>query len=397
MISLLILIIILLLIGGGIWGWPLLAAALGLSAVNDKPGALKHIKQLMNTYDISPAEVETAYRMHTSAEDSPGRRNRGEIARRLFTYLGAIFILAGVSTYIGTFWDTMGSLMRVLVTLGTGYALLAVLVAALHEDRYPRLALPLTLASVFMMTGGWYVFLDEYFPQSTDWRAATLFVCGVMAVHQGALFAKYRQTALAFTTLFFVYGFMHVGLDMLGVDIAYIAVALGASVLLVGTALEKTPHHILAEPALLIGICWLNSGLFDRVEVATSSQWGALIVGVSIMLAAYGLYKSDRYPRLTALGYFVGSVMVYTGLFDLVEGTPVELIYLPVTAAALYGCMVLESRALLLTTVIAMLGFIGYFSAEYFADSLGWPITLVLMGMAFLAVGALALRVKRRI
>ena len=61
MISLLALIVILLLIGGGIWGWPLVAGALGISSVTDKPGALKYITQLMNTYDITLAEVETAF------------------------------------------------------------------------------------------------------------------------------------------------------------------------------------------------------------------------------------------------------------------------------------------------------------------------------------------------
>jgi hypothetical protein len=397
MIALLILILFLILIGGGIWGWPLVAAALGLSTVTDKPGALKHIRQLMNTYDISPAEVDAIFHAPASAEDSPLKRSKGDIAKTLFTYLGAIFILSGIGTYIGSFWDTMGSVMRVFVTLGTGYVLLIVQVAALHEQRYPRLVLPLTLASVFMMTGGWYVLLEEMYPDSSNWRAATLFVFGVMAVHQGALFGKYRRTALAFTSLFFIYGFMHVGLDLLGLEIVYIAIILGASLFLVGTALEKTPHRVLAEFALLIGVCWLNSGLFDRIEMATSSNWASLLIGVSLMLTAYGLHKSERYPRLIALGYFVGSMMAYAGLFDLVQNTPVELIYLAITASMLYACVVLESRALLLTTVIAMLGFIGYFSSEYFADSLGWPITLVLMGVAFLGVGTIALKVKRRI
>jgi hypothetical protein len=397
MIALLILILFLILIGGGIWGWPLVAAALGLSTVTDKPGALKHIRQLMNTYDISPAEVDAVFHAPASAEDSPLKRSKGDIAKTLFTYLGAIFILSGIGTYIGSFWDTMGSVMRVFVTLGTGYVLLIVQVAALHEQRYPRLVLPLTLASVFMMTGGWYVLLEEMYPDSSNWRAATLFVFGVMAVHQGALFGKYRRTALAFTSLFFIYGFMHVGLDLLGLEIVYIAIILGASLFLVGTALEKTPHRVLAEFALLIGVCWLNSGLFDRIEMATSGNWASLLIGVSLMLTAYGLHKSERYPRLIALGYFVGSMMAYAGLFDLVQNTPVELIYLAVTASMLYACVVLESRALLLTTVIAMLGFIGYFSSEYFADSLGWPITLVLMGVAFLGVGGIALKVNRRI
>lgn len=397
MISLLALIIFLLLIGGGVWGWPLVAAAFGLSSVTDKPGALQHIKQLMNTYDISPAEVEAAFNAPASADASLSKRSKGDVAKTLFMYLGAIFILAGVGTYIGTFWGTMGSVMRVLVTLGIGYVLLIVLVAALHEQRYPKLVLPLTLASVFMMTAGWFVFLDELYPGNLNWRTETLFVCGIIALHQGALFGKYRRTVLAFTALFFAYSFMHVGLDLLGFEIAYIAIVLGASVFLVGTALEKTTHRVLAEPALLIGVCWLNSGLFDRIAMITSGNWASLIIGVSVMLTAYGLHKSERYPRLIALGYFVGSIMAYTGLFDLVQNTSVELIYLAVTASVLYACVVLESRALLLTTIIAMLSFIGYYSAEYFADSLGWPITLVLMGVAFLGVGTIALKVKRRI
>jgi hypothetical protein len=397
MISLLLLVIFLLLIGGGIWGWPLVAAALGLSSVIDKPGALRHIKQLMNTYDILPAEVEAVFLAPASADASPSKRSKGDIAKTLFTYLGAIFILAGVSTYIGSFWDTMGSALRVLVTLGIGYVLLIVLVAALHEQRYTKLVLPLTLASAFMMTGGWYVFLDELYPDSNNYRAATLFVCGVMAIHQGALFGKYRPTVLAFTSLFFVYAFMHVGLDLLGLEVAYIAIILGASVFLVGTALQKTSHGVLAEPALLIGVCWLNSGLFDRIAMFTSVNWASLIIGVNLMLTAYGLHKSERYPRLISLGYFFGSIMAYAALFDHVQNTSIELIFLAVTVSGLYACVVLESRALLLTTVIAMLAFIGYYSAEHFADSLGWPITLVLMGVAFLSVGAIALKVKRSI
>lgn len=397
MISILAVIVILLLIGGGIWGWPLVAAALGISSITDKPGALRHITQLMNTYDISLSEIETVTRELTSSDFTVTRRSKRDIAKTLFAYLGAIFILAGISTYIAMFWNSMGGVMRVLVTLGVGYVLLIVLVSALHENKYPRLILPLTLATVFMMTGGWFVLLHEVFPQSNNWRAAVLFVCGVMAVHQGVLFAKYRRTVLAFSTLFFVYGFLDVGLDLLGVQVGYIAIVLGASLFLVSSALEKTDHRILAEPALLIAICWLNGGLFNRIAEYTSYNWAGLITGLCVSFAAYGMQKAGRYPRLTALGYFVGSIMAYLSLFDLVRDTPVELLYFAVTASVLYACVVLQSRALLLTTVIAMLSFIGYFSGKHFANSLGWPITLVLMGVAFLGVGAIAIKVKQRI
>jgi hypothetical protein len=397
MIWLLVLIVIFVLVGGGMWGWPLVAGILGTASVTDKAGALESIAQLMRSYDITPAEVEAAFHAPAASRPEPARRSRGDIAKTLFIYLGAIFILAGISTYIGTFWESMGSVMRVLMTLGVGYILLIVLVSALHEKKYPRLILPLALASVFMMTGGWFVLIHEVFPHGDNWRAAALSVFGVMALHQGALFSKYRRTVLAFTALFFVYAFMQVGLDLLGVPMAYIAIVLGASLFLVATALEDTSHRLLAEPALLIGTCWLNSGLFDRIAMATSANWASLIIGVCVMSAAYGLHKAGRYPRLTGLGYFIGAVMAYSGLFDLVHNTPVELLYLAVTASMLYACVVLQSRALLFTTVIAMLGFIGFYTAKHFANSLGWPVTLVLMGVAFLGVGTIAIKVKRRI
>jgi hypothetical protein len=397
MIWLLVLIVLCVLIGGSWWGWAAVAGVLSTRRITDKPGALESIAGLMRSYDITLAEVETAFNAPAPARDVPARRSSGDIAKTLFAYLGAIFIAAGISTYIGTFWNSMGSAMRVGVTLGVGYLLLIVLISVLHEKKYPRLVLPIALASVFMQTGGWFVLLHELFPRSDNWRTATLFVFGVMAAQQVALLSKYRLTVLAFTSLFFLYGFMQVGLDLLGVQIAFVAIVLGASLFLVATALERTAHRILAEPALLIGACWLNAGLFDRVATYTSASWAGLLIGVNVLSTAYGLQKSGRYSRLTGLGYFAGSIMAYAGLFDLVQHTRVELLYLAVTASMLYACVVLQSRALLLTTVLAMLGFIGYYTAQHFADSLGWPVALVLMGVAFLGVGAMAMRVRRNL
>jgi hypothetical protein len=397
MIWLLLLFVVVVLVGGGWLGWPLLAGILGASSVTDKTSALENISQLMRNYDITSAEVDAVFHAPAVSRPESARRSRGDIAKTLFTYLGAIFILAGIGTYTGTFWESMGSAMRVFMTLGVGYILLIVLISALHENKFPRLILPLVLASVFMMTGGWFVLIHEVYPHGDNWRAAVLAVFGVMALHQGALLAKYRLMVLTFTSIFFVYGFMQVGLDMLEVPFAYIAILLGASLFLVATALENMPHRVLAEPALLIATIWLNSGLFDRIAIATSADWAGVITGMCVMSAAYGLQKAGRYSRLSGLGYFIGSVMAYSGMFDLLHNTSFELVYLAVTASMLYACVVLQSRALLFTTVFAMLGFIGFYTANHFANSLGWPVTLVLMGVAFLGVGTIAIRVRRKI
>lgn len=396
MTALIVLVVLLIVIGGGWWGWPLAAALFGVKSVNDKAGALAKIAELMRTYDINPAEVAEVFRDPGLIQSAPARRSSGEIAKTLFTYLGAIFILAGISTYIGMFWNRMGSVMRIVVTLGVGYALLIVLISALQEKKFPKLILPLCLATAIMLTGGWFVFIHEMFPRGDNWRFAVLSVFGVMALHQAVLFRKFALTVLAFTALFFTYGFLQVGLDLLDVPAGFSAIVLGASLFLVATELEKSPHRSLAEFAFLIGLCWLNVGVFDRIAIAATANWAALLTGVCVMSAAYGLHKDGRQIRLSGLGYLVGSAMAYTGLFDLVQKTPVELLYFAVTTSMLYACVLLQSRALLLTTVIAMLSYIGYFTAQHFVDSLGWPISLVLMGVAFMGVSALAMRVKRR-
>ena len=87
MIGLLVLIVILLIIGGGLWAWPLLAGVLGLSSVTDKPGALQHIRQLMTTYDITPAEVDDAFRAPAAIGPKLVQRSKGDIAKTLFIYL----------------------------------------------------------------------------------------------------------------------------------------------------------------------------------------------------------------------------------------------------------------------------------------------------------------------
>jgi hypothetical protein len=170
MIWLLALILIFLLMGGLWWGWPLAAGILGVSGVSDKPGALAHITQLMRSYNITPAEVEANFNAPHDSRHAQAARSKGDIAKTLFIYLGAIFILAGISTYISLFWASMGSAMRIFVTLGVGYILLIVLVSALYENKYPRLIQPLTLVSAFMLAGGWFVFIHEVFPHGDNIR-----------------------------------------------------------------------------------------------------------------------------------------------------------------------------------------------------------------------------------
>ena len=55
-----------------------------------------------------------------------------------------------------------------------------------------------------------------------------------------------------------------------------------------------------------------------------------------------------------------------------------------------------RSRTLLFTSTIALLSFIGYFTARHFIDSIGWPIALILLGFLMIGLSAAAFRISRK-
>ncbi|MEM7182539.1 MAG: hypothetical protein AAF518_16620 [Spirochaetota bacterium] len=364
--------------------------------MKNKDSALKRIVTLMRTFDIAIDDIEAALKSD-SADEFAHSQDKGGVAKTLFSYLGGIFIFAGISTYVTLFWHDMNLFMRVFVTLGIGYILLFVLVSTLYEKKYPKLITPLTLLSAVFMTGGWFVFFEEIAPIADEEEYVILIILGIQALHQAAIFTKYRETVLVLTSIIFWYGFLNVALVLAEMPLVYIAITLGASLFLVGNALEKTTHRALSAATLLVACCWLNVGLFDLIVLRISHEWAAVIVGVSLMLTAFGLQQSRRYPRLISMGFLGGSVLLYSALFALIENSPYEILFIGLTVSMLYACIVFRSKALLFSTVAAMLSFIAYYSAEHFADSLGWPLTLILLGIIFLGVGALALNVKKQI
>lgn len=94
-----------------------LAALLGTQRVTDKAAALANITQLMYSLDTTAADLENAFLNPSATQIAPSQRSSADIAKTLLSYLGAIFIVAGICTYIGMFWTRMGGVMRVGVTL----------------------------------------------------------------------------------------------------------------------------------------------------------------------------------------------------------------------------------------------------------------------------------------
>ena len=306
--------------------------------MDDRTRALEQIAAIAREHGFTATEVNAAI---APAADRAAEPRAQRVLVQVLGYLGGTFVFAGIGIFIALQWSDLNSAARVLVTLGSGIAAFVLAVLAWRDPRFINAATALFLTAAALEPTGMAVAFEEY-GTGGDWRWASLIVSGTMALQFGATFGALRSSlALFMVILFSTFGWW-TALDLLDVDDTLIQVVLGASML----------------------------------------------------MAAIGADRIGRRP-VAPVWYFLGGAAFLYGLFDTVERTPLEIVFLATAAGMVYGSVVLHSRALLSVATLAILAYTGWFTSEHFVDSIGWPLALVAFGLVLIGLSALAFRIDR--
>lgn len=304
-----------------------------------KSEALAKIAALARQYGITIDEIKEAM---TNAVATPEDR-QSSILQTLLSYLGGLFIFAGITVFIGTSWGDMNTASRLIVTLGAGFAAYLLALLFMKEEKFAKAVTPLFLIAGALQPMGLMVILDA-FSTGGDPRHGALFMAVVMILQQGGTFIATKRTFLALTTLCFLMIFITTALDLTKLD--------------------------------------------DEII--------GLVVGIMLMSISYHLGKS-AHAVLAPFGYFIGAICTMWGSFELIENSPLEILFLGITSGFIYLSTVVKSRTLLFASSIGMLCYIGYFSAEHFSNSTAWPLALVIFGLIMLGLGSFVFKLNRRI
>lgn len=311
----------------------------GNADMDERARALRDIVTLAREHQLTASEIAVA--LTSEPEPAPEGRARA-ILMRVGAYLGGTFIFAGIAAFIALQWDAMNSAARVIITLGSGIAAFALATIATRDSRFEKAAPPLFLIAAGLEPTGMLVAFTE-FGSGGDPRWAALITAGVMAIQFAAIFSVLRQSMLLFLAVLFAMLAWWTAFDMLNVDESFGVMMLGGCLLLAAIAADRTPHR-----------------------------------------------------SITPAWYLVGGIAFLYGLFDLVEGTPFEVLFILTASGFVYLSAAIPSRTLLLVATGAILGYTGWFTGEHFADSLGWPLALVLFGLLMISLSALAFRIDRQ-
>jgi len=305
--------------------------------MESKREAMAQILAIARQHGLTQADIETAFK--TGGESTEPASN---LLGSILGYLGGTFIFAGLSIFISLNWDDMNTAARIIVTLGSGIAVFIMALVASADERYTRVRTPLYLIAAALQPVGILVAIGE-FSSVGNWQHAAMLTAAVMALQQGLVFWQKRDTTLLFTTVVFTLWFLAVTLDLLNVDDEFIALILGASTVSLCVGLEATPQR-----------------------------------------------------GMNPFWYLFGSASFYYGLFDMIQDNAIEPAFLGAACAGVFLSTWVRSRILLFTSTVAILAYISYFTSEHFQDSLGWPLVLILLGLVFIALSAIAIRINRR-
>lgn len=306
--------------------------------VSQKEEALQDIVSLARHNQITLEDISHAL----AAAPVLAAKPSSSVLSKLLGYIGGIFVFAGIGVFISMYWDYFGSAARVIVTLGTGLVAFFMGLACLQDRKYEKAATPLFLISSFLQPTGILVMLREY-SSGGDVRHGILLMASYMLIQQGATFWAKGRTVLAFSAIFF-------GMIFFG---------------------------------YLFDVWDLNEKLIGA------------IIGTSLLCIAYTLNRS-KHIAISPFWYFVGALLLLWSVFDAVKNTPFELLYLGLSALIIFLSTYVRSRILLLVGTLSMLCYIGWFTAKHFANTVGWPIALVIIGIALIGMSALAIRLNNK-
>ena len=305
--------------------------------VDARTRALEDIAAIARQHGLSAGEIAAAIGAPPAAGDNRAR----VVLVRVLGFLGGTFVFAGIGVFIALQWSQMNSAARVVVTLGSGLAAFVLAMLASREIRFDKVATPLLLIAAGLEPTGMLVAFQE-FGSGGDWRVAGLITSGAMTLQFGAVFGGLRRSTPLFMAVVFGTLFWWTALDLLDVDAKVIALVLGGSMLLAAVGIDRTAHR-----------------------------------------------------DITPVWYLFGASAFLYGFFDAVERTPFEIGFVAVAAAFVYLSVVLHARTLLFVATMAILAYTAWYTEEHFANSVGWPLALIVFGMFMIGLSALAFRIDR--
>jgi hypothetical protein len=269
---------------------------------------------------------------------------------KLLYILGAAIVVIGILAFVSQIWNDIGSGGRITVTLGLGFIFTATGSILLKNKPQDLIGTIFHGIGGLLIPGGAMVTLSELSTgQDTLWPVAITF---------GAIFAFYLLLNAVHKTA----------------TLTFFAIANGT-----------------AFVYLLIGAI-LDGSAYDIEE---TYEYLTMAVGASYLLLSHAFQKNWN-AKLIGILYFFGSIAFLGAAFSQVfDSVPWQMFYFLLILGGLFLSTFLRSSIILAVSIAFLIAHFSYITSEYFADSVGWPLSLIVLGFLFIGLGVYAVRFNK--
>ena len=316
----------------------------------EKQEVLHAVAQLAESGLLTREEVMSVF---TRGESVPAKTHK---LVEILYYIGGAIVCIGVAVLIGQNWDTLPTVTRIFATLGVGLAALTSAVLFSSQRQSQKVARSFFMIAGVVLPIGLNVAWHEAGYLISQASVQSI-IFAILLVVFAALYALYRQTVLLLFAILF------------GLALYYVV----PSFLLKG-------RPIFDEPSF--------------------TEYRTLLAGLSLGLLAY-YFRGRHGKSLTGVLYSVGSVAFLGAALALGGYQPEanvawELAFPLLAFGLIFGSVQLRSKPLLVFGTLFLIAYIFKLTAEYFSDSLGWPMALVVAGLGIIGCAWGSIHVGRR-
>lgn len=302
-------------------------------------------EQLSSKLQLSSPEPEA------ESSDALGANMKHFSVTKMLYVLGAAIVVIGIVIFTAQIWDDIGSIVRILITLGLGLIMAGNGAMLLKKESSRSLGVIFHLIGGALIPGGMVVMLSE-FNLEGDWTIAFSFVA---------------------ITLFYL-----------------IISSVQRHALVTFFAIANATASIYLLLNAVVG------GPMERWEIRDIYQYMTMAIGASYLFMAKA-FQVNHNKHLTGLLYFLGSMGFLGATFSMVfDSFPWTVAYFAFLFLGLYLSTYFKSKAILLVSTLFLIGHVSYITGEYFANSLGWPISLVILGFIFIGLGYASITINNR-
>jgi hypothetical protein len=320
----------------------------------DKQTVLDAIRELVTTGQLTEAEIAAAVHeaAGTPAAEAAERSTRYS---RVLYFIGGGVVFIGIVAFIAQVWNDLGPVMHVVVTLGAGLAAFTAGVLLSWHGRLGAAGPAFFFVAALVLPLGIAVALDEAGLDPEKLGLQSLMAIALLA----AFLAVYRlfraSSLLIYSIVYATWAFFAITAFLAGPDPRF-------------ARAEFYEYRILAIGLAFMVLAWAFSG--------TERE------GLSGPLYAFGSLA------------FLGAAIALGG-WKPSQNVIWELVFPGLVFAVLYLSVHLKSKALLTFGSLFLGAYLAKITGEYFSDSMGWPLALMVLGFLLMAVGYLTLRLKR--